>query len=592
MEPVVQNTQTALPSSLPDLTPSHQQQDNPFPEPMAIRRPKTSSNSWKLLQEFDVNISNGNIDSQSIQGICNFLKSHGKQLDDGPGKSQLDSYFNEYRNLIRSNQVDLLSKCYLLELIELRGSKWNPNQEITDFYQNHRRSLERKKSHQTSSSVSSSRNSSKDSSLDDDSEEGSNGHHHPKQQLQRQPSFKNKSILKSNSSVALNQQQSSNNNMSSTGKNNLIKEELIIRNSDSGKVMGIKGRRVKMIEEMSDTIISFQRVVAGVRDRLLQITGTRSESIEKAKKLILDTILRNCSPTPDRQHPPPTRLITSGNSKGSSSGLQRSSSLGHVLKKRAVSTEYYDDDYLFMESVFTGNPDQVLKVTANSSALLRESVQALKSHFELKKNLKRYLPEFEFEFGDSDREDDSDDSEADSDDNEVEDILSKQERDEKQRQSITKKTTENANASSSRSTASDDVLRSHVSKLVPIESMVAPCDVTSSSEDEFVIEGKRTQTEGCKTEGCNGKQGEPKRISYTREFLMSCQNSVRNPLLELLENKELSCIVKLDHCNSGATNPVKTDNVFELIKDGDSIDTSSNSTELTSGRSSDKSESR
>ena len=60
-----------------------------------------------------------------------------------------------------------------------------------------------------------------------------------------------------------------------------FKDEVVIRNSDSGKgklkdlffevpfhtihfdfslkVMGIKGRRVHMIEELSDTVISFQR---------------------------------------------------------------------------------------------------------------------------------------------------------------------------------------------------------------------------------------------------------------------------------------------------------------------------------------------
>ena len=40
---------------------------------------------------------------------------------------------------------------------------------------------------------------------------------------------------------------------------NYCKDEVVIRNQDSGKVMGIKGRRVHMIEELSETIISFQR---------------------------------------------------------------------------------------------------------------------------------------------------------------------------------------------------------------------------------------------------------------------------------------------------------------------------------------------
>ena len=517
-------------------------EENSFPEVMAIRRPKISTNPWKLLQEFDTNVSNGNVDSHAIQGICSFLKNHGKSLDEGSGRTQLDSYFNEYRNLIRSNQLDLLSKCHLLELIELRGAKWNANQEVTDFYHNHRRNLERKKSHQ-SSSVSS-RNSSKDSSTTgDESEEGSTGHHNSGKalELQRQPSFKNRSILKSNSSKVLTSQQNQTSNYSSGGKN-LVKEELIIRNSDSGKVMGIKGRRVKMIEEMSDTIISFQRVVPGVRDRLLQITGTRNESIDKAKQLILDTILRNCSPTPDQQPPPTTRLtsFSSGNTKGLGSGLQRSSSLGHALiKKRGGS-----DEYFLTESVATGNPDQALKVSANSAGLLREAVHALKSHFEMKKNLKRYLPEFEFEFGDSDdegrdHEDASEDNSlADSEDFEVKDILKKQEKEDKQRQVLQnnddgKKSLEKEPIDSFESFQ----LPSHVSRPNPLQSIVAPCDVLSSPDEE---EHRITRE---KREVLSPKS----RISYTKDFLMDCSKSSLSQTLpdNFIENREeLSSIMK------------------------------------------------
>lgn len=61
-------------------------------------------------------------------------------------------------------------------------------------------------------------------------------------------------------------------------------------------VMGIKGRRVHMIEELSETIISFQRVAPGAKERLVQITGSNEESINHAKQLMEDTIRRNASP--------------------------------------------------------------------------------------------------------------------------------------------------------------------------------------------------------------------------------------------------------------------------------------------------------
>jgi KH domain len=80
-----------------------------------------------------------------------------------------------------------------------------------------------------------------------------------------------------------------------TGKN-FLKDEVVIRNSDSGKVMGIKGRRVHMIEELSETIISFERVNPGAKERLVQITGPNEDNIEHARKLIEETIRRNASP--------------------------------------------------------------------------------------------------------------------------------------------------------------------------------------------------------------------------------------------------------------------------------------------------------
>ncbi|KAL3207161.1 hypothetical protein MRX96_010476 [Rhipicephalus microplus] len=53
---------------------------------------------------------------------------------------------------------------------------------------------------------------------------------------------------------------------------NFLKDEIVIRNSDSGKVN------------------------PGVRDRLVQITGPSEETITRAKELIEDTIRRNASP--------------------------------------------------------------------------------------------------------------------------------------------------------------------------------------------------------------------------------------------------------------------------------------------------------
>ena len=73
---------------------------------------------------------------------------------------------------------------------------------------------------------------------------------------------------------------------------------MVIRNADSGKVMGLKGRRVHMIEQLTETVVSFQRVVPGARERLVQITGPGNDNIVQAKLLIEETIRRNQSPIP------------------------------------------------------------------------------------------------------------------------------------------------------------------------------------------------------------------------------------------------------------------------------------------------------
>ncbi|CAG0888089.1 unnamed protein product [Cyprideis torosa] len=76
----------------------------------------------------------------------------------------------------------------------------------------------------------------------------------------------------------------------------LVRDEIVIRNADSGKVMGIRGRRVHLIEQLSETIISFQRVAPGTVDRRVQISGGSPENIQYARNLIEHTIRRNATP--------------------------------------------------------------------------------------------------------------------------------------------------------------------------------------------------------------------------------------------------------------------------------------------------------
>ncbi|ULU14149.1 hypothetical protein L3Y34_016575 [Caenorhabditis briggsae] len=85
-----------------------------------------------------------------------------------------------------------------------------------------------------------------------------------------------------------------------------LRHEMIIRNSDSGKIMGVKGRRVAAVEQLTNTVISFQKVDAKSKERTLTITASTMEDIERAKDMIIDTIRRNMSPIRnDMSMPPP-----------------------------------------------------------------------------------------------------------------------------------------------------------------------------------------------------------------------------------------------------------------------------------------------
>jgi hypothetical protein len=62
--------------------------------------------------------------------------------------------------------------------------------------------------------------------------------------------------------------------------------------------MGVRGRRVAAVEQLTNTIISFAPVPPGQKDRTLTIHGTTQMELERAQMLIVETIQRNMSPIP------------------------------------------------------------------------------------------------------------------------------------------------------------------------------------------------------------------------------------------------------------------------------------------------------
>jgi len=149
---------------------------------------------------------------------------------------------------------------------------------------------------------------------------------------------------------------------------NYFKDEIVIRNADSGKVMGLKGRRVHMIEEITETIISFQRVVPGAKERLVQITGPGPENILQAKKLIEDTIRRNQSPGREDGVESPQDTLTPDDSR-------RNTLLSSERERNSVSIGEYK---------YTVNVgDNHIKITGGSLDLVRTAKLVLDEYFSL-----------------------------------------------------------------------------------------------------------------------------------------------------------------------------------------------------------------
>ncbi|XP_026726939.1 eukaryotic translation initiation factor 4E-binding protein Mextli isoform X2 [Trichoplusia ni] len=214
----------------------------------------------------------GNYDralQSNVATMYSNLKLYGAQLE-ALYKDFLDRYFVVFRNGSQDERLDKKTRLHLLELIELRAKLWQGSDYMSQYYRH-------RGTHAEPLLVPTMEGS------------GSGGSVSPTLAAPAEPP----SLLGPGEIIK------------PSGKfpkptkipgKNYSKDEVVIRNADSGKVMGIKGRRVHMIEELSDTIISFQRVSPGAKERLVQITGPNEENVNHAKLLIGDTIRRNASP--------------------------------------------------------------------------------------------------------------------------------------------------------------------------------------------------------------------------------------------------------------------------------------------------------
>ncbi|XP_019763413.1 eukaryotic translation initiation factor 4E-binding protein Mextli isoform X2 [Dendroctonus ponderosae] len=264
----------------------------------------------------------------SIINLCQHLKVYGAYLEI-LYKEQLDHAFKIFRDKAQDNiRVDMLSRLHLLELIELRAKGWKGTDGMNMYY--------KKKLNQCSQVDLSDTISLSDSMS---------------------------SILTLNSSPPL---LGPGEVIKPSGKFNkptripgkkYCKDEVVIRNADSGKVS------------------------PGAKERLVQITGASEESINHAKQLIEETIRRNASPVREGSAGAAGPLTGSSSSINSSasddsalpSSMRASRALMHSLSTPDANVGEYK--YTVIANGHT------IKITGDNLDLVRTSKLVLDEYF-------------------------------------------------------------------------------------------------------------------------------------------------------------------------------------------------------------------
>lgn len=221
-----------------------------------------------LTENVAASLDNGCNNADGMNALLANLRLHGPQLE-LVSKDTLDRAFVIFRNASQDERLNIMTRLNLLELIELRAKSWQVSDGTNTYYKHKATNVEPDVIGDPSSLLSTSP---------------------PGMSLGGQqiiPSLSPGELIRTSGKFP---------KPTKIPGKTYCKDEIVIRNADSGKVMGIKGRRVHMIEELSETVISFQRVNPGAKERLVQITGPNEDKINYAKQLIEDTIRRNASP--------------------------------------------------------------------------------------------------------------------------------------------------------------------------------------------------------------------------------------------------------------------------------------------------------
>ncbi|XP_014229146.1 eukaryotic translation initiation factor 4E-binding protein Mextli isoform X2 [Trichogramma pretiosum] len=242
-------------------------------------------------------------------------------------KDQLDRAFVAIRNGSQDDRLDISTRVHLLELIELRAKQWQRNESMNAYY------------------------SQKLSNLDNQNEMMTYENH---------PLTPSMTPMTSTSPPLL----GPGDVMKNSGKfakptriqgKHFCKDEVVIRNSDSGKVN------------------------PGAKERLVQITGLSEDKIHYAKDLIKETIQRNASPVRMDQASQEKSAIG-----GSSSSLNSSASdeSNRFQQKRSLLHSLSTNDASIGEYKYTVTVGpHSLKITGTNLDLVRAAKLVLDEYF-------------------------------------------------------------------------------------------------------------------------------------------------------------------------------------------------------------------
>jgi len=298
----------------------------------------------QLLEQVTSSLGSRNYNKSVLSLIIRLsasLKAHGNHMEMFH-RELLDKAQVALRNACKDTTLDIVARLHLLEIIELRAMKWVLSESVINYYKQKLSMCDHDDPNSSANNARRSLNVNAPLFMPHQGASG-NGGNILDQLLPQQ----NVSSVIPSGEV-----------MMSSGKytgptqphgKSYFKDEVFIRNADSGKVL------------------------PGSMDRLVQITGSVPTNVAQAKVLMEDTIRRNQSPLPDGDGDHSIK-VTSGSRPTSVSGP----TVGNTMTAAPVShTSGGQAEYKF--SVRVG--DDVLKISSTNLQLVKSAKILLDEHY-------------------------------------------------------------------------------------------------------------------------------------------------------------------------------------------------------------------